>query len=205
MARKTDPYEIFQVWADPEQDYKPFRIVVDNQGSGGGAGSRPFEVVVDDVVVFAVDASGNVTAGGVAAAGVSATGSSLTVTQALHAGRNILLNRAAGIAVTLPAATGSGAKYSFIVGTTTTSGGYIIKVVGNDIIQGVAWATQDSADTVVAWETAADSDTFTWNGTTMGGYIGDRLELVDIAADTWAIQAWSKATGPEASPFSATV
>jgi hypothetical protein len=52
---------------------------------------------------------------------ISVTAATLTVTAASHAGSTIVLNRAAGTTVTLPASTGSGFKYTFIVGTTVTS------------------------------------------------------------------------------------
>ena len=135
---------------------------------------------------------------------VNAAAATLTVTSATHAGRVVTLNRAAGIATTLPAATGSGGQYRFIIGTTFTSSA-TIKVVGNDIMVGTAWIAQDAADTVVAWETAADSDTITFDGTTTGGYVGTIIELIDIAADTWFVNVRGKATGTEATPFSATV
>lgn len=140
----------------------------------------------------------------IAAGLVSLTAATATITAAKHAGKTITMNRAGGMTVTLPAASGSGNRYDFIVGTTFTSSG-IIQVVGNDIIQGVAWLTQDSGDTVVAFETAADSDTITMTGTASGGYIGTRITLIDIAADTWFVEMFGKATGSEASPFSANV
>lgn len=134
----------------------------------------------------------------------NATASTLTVTAADHAGQVITLNRAGGIASTLPAATGSGNRYVFIIGTTFTSSA-TIKVVGNDIMVGGAWLAQDAADTVVMFETAADSDTITFDGTTTGGYVGTRVTLIDIATDTWFVEIMGKATGSEATPFSATV
>jgi hypothetical protein len=132
------------------------------------------------------------------------TAATVTITNEEHAGKTITLNRAGGIAVTLPAATGSGAIYKFIVGTTFTTSG-TIKVVGNDIMVGHALLAQDAADTAVMFETAADSDTVTLNGTTTGGIAGGVVELIDIAADTWHVQAFGSATGTEATPFSATV
>jgi hypothetical protein len=134
----------------------------------------------------------------------SATAATLTVTEALHGFSTVTLNRAGGIAVTLPAATGSGAQYNFIIGTTFTSSA-TIKVVGNDIMAGHCLYAQDAADTAVMFETAADTDTITFNGTTTGGYKGTRVRLIDIAADTWFVEIVGSATGSEATPFSATV
>jgi hypothetical protein len=137
---------------------------------------------------------------------VSVTSSTVTLAPATHAGRLTVLNLAAGIAVTLPPATGSGDMYSLVVGITFT-GAATVKVVGNDIMVGTAWLQADSGDTVVAFGTAADSDTIDMLGTSnsTGGIAGEIIELVDMAADTWFVRVMSNAGGTEATPFSATV
>lgn len=137
---------------------------------------------------------------------VSATASTLAVTSAAHAGKTIVLSLAAGIAVTLPAATGSGDEYKFVVGLTFT-GAASIKVTGNDVMKGTAVLFQDGGDAVVGFATAADSDTIDLLGTgnSTGGMIGGRYDLIDIAADTWSVRIVSDAGGTEATPFSATV
>lgn len=136
---------------------------------------------------------------------VDATGSTLAVTEASHDGKVITLNRAAGIAVTLPAATGSGTKLKFIVGTTVTSNTTTIKVTGNDTMTGVALMCADGGNTINGWETASDSDTITFDGSTTGGIKGDAVELIDIATDLWYVKIIGSSTGSEATPFSATV
>lgn len=136
---------------------------------------------------------------------VNATAATLAVLEATHENKVVTLNRAAGIAVTLPAATGGGAKYTFVIGTTITSNSTTIKVTGNDIMVGNAILCADGGDTVVGFETAADSDTITFNGSTTGGIVGDKVELIDIALDTWLVRVSGSATGSEATPFSATV
>lgn len=128
-----------------------------------------------------------------------------TLTRAAHGGKLITLNAAAGLTITLPAAIGSGARFEFFVGTTVTSNNDIIQVVGNDTMKGTVWMAQDAADTAVAFETASDSDTITMNGTTKGGLIGDRISLIDAAADVWSLQAFLQGTGTEATPLSAAV
>jgi hypothetical protein len=138
------------------------------------------------------------------AAPVSITSATVTVNPNDHAFRAIVLDRAGGIAVTLPAATGSGDTYSFYIKTTFT-GSSTIKVTGNDVMTGFAEVLQDAADTLVAFETAADTDTITFNGTTTGGLLGTQVVLVDIAADLWSVSSIGAATGVEATPFSATV
>lgn len=136
---------------------------------------------------------------------VDATAATLAVTQAVHDGKVVTLNRAAGIAVTLPAASGSGARLHFIVGTTVTSNTSTVKVVGDDTMVGAAIVAQDAADTAVVFEASGTDDTITLNGTTTGGIKGDSVELIDIAADLWHVRVVGSATGIEATPFSATV
>jgi len=147
---------------------------------------------------------GSLTGAVVTAPAASATAATLTV-DSTYAGKVTPLNRAAGIAVTLPAATGSGAVYNFYIGTTITSNSTTIKVVGNDIMTGTAIVANDGGDTASIFETAADSDTITFNGTTTGGVRGALVELIDVAADTWWVRITGAATSTEATPFSATV
>lgn len=168
-----------------------------------------------------VDSSGNILLGGadalaasveeinrvadVSARIVNCTAATLAISAALHEGKIVTLNKANGQAVTLPAATGSGAKYRFFIGTTITSVGTTVKVVGNDTMVGLAKLLPDSGTTGLIYATAADSDTITLDGSTTGGVKGMFIDLIDIAADTWAVLVEGIATGNEATPFSATV
>ena len=136
---------------------------------------------------------------------VSATAATLTVTSASHSGRTVVLDRAAGQAVTLPAATGSGNCYKFFVATTITSNSTTIKVVGDDTMAGVAIVANDGGNSASIFETAATSDTISFNGSTTGGIKGATVELQDVAADLWSVRVVGAATGTEATPFSATV
>jgi hypothetical protein len=136
---------------------------------------------------------------------VPATAATLTVTPEAHSGRTVVLSRAAGQAITLPAATGSGNAYRFFVATTITSNTTTIKVVGNDTMAGTAIVANDGGDTASIFETAATSDTITFDGSTTGGILGATVELQDVAADLWAVRIVGAATGTEATPFSATV
>ena len=135
---------------------------------------------------------------------VDAAAATLTVTAAKHSGKIITLNLAAGIAVTLPAATGSGDRYRFIIKTTFT-GAATIKVVTDDVMQGYALLAQDGGATSVMFETAVDSDTISFDGSTTGGLVGTEVELIDYSADRWFAKVVGAATGTEATPFSATV
>jgi hypothetical protein len=136
---------------------------------------------------------------------ISITASTFAPLASQHTGAVLLLNRAAGVTVTLPAATGSGATFRFITATTVTSNNNVVQVTGDDIMVGGAWLAQDAGDTAVMFETASDSDTITMNGSTKGGIKGDEILLTDIAADTWWVRVMGSATGTEATPFSAAV
>ena len=129
---------------------------------------------------------------------VDVTASTLAVAAASHEGKTVTLTRAAGITVTLPAATGSGARYRFVLGAAVTSNSTIIKVTGDDVMYGnvLTNSTGDTPDLAQPWPTAADSDTITLNGTTTGGAaIGDFVELEDIAADKWAVWGGTTSSG----------
>jgi hypothetical protein len=137
-----------------------------------------------------------------------AAGATLTVVPDLHRGGTIYLDTAAGSTVTLPAATGSGDEYTFMVKVLATSNNHIVKVANAaDTMSGVAITTDtDTAGTVTAWATAAASDTITLNRSTTGSArIGEVIFVKDVAAAKWAVQALLSNTGDGATPFSATV
>ena len=137
---------------------------------------------------------------------VSATAATLTVTAASHAGKTIVLNRAAGVAVTLPAATGSGNAYHFSVGTAVTSNANTIKVAdATDVMGGAIVVGSVTDGSATAFATQATSDTISMNGTTTGGLVGGLVTLVDIAANVYAVSGSLSGSGSEATPFSATV
>jgi len=136
---------------------------------------------------------------------VNCTAATLAITEALHDSKTITLNRAGGIAVTLPAATGSGMRVRFVIGTTFTSAATIKVANSSDIMTGTAIALQDGGDTMVGFETTASTDTVSWDGTTTGGYKGTEVFLEDIAANLWYVRVIGSATGTEATPFAATV
>ena len=133
-----------------------------------------------------------------------------SVTIAEHAGRTLLLGEVGGnalVTLTLPAATGSGATYKFIVSVANTSN-YVIKVAdASDTIDGIMLYLDEDGTAVSAFPTVAASDTITLNGGTTGGIIGDYLELVDIATDQYHVRGVMRvaAGANPATPFSATV
>lgn len=134
------------------------------------------------------------------------TAATVTLKQNWQSDSTIVAQRAAGITMTLPAATGDGTKFTIKVDTTITSNNLVVQVANSsDIMSGVQYAAADGGDTIVAFETAADSDTITMNGTTKGGIRGDIIELETIAANRWNVRISNSATGTEATAFSAAV
>lgn len=133
------------------------------------------------------------------------TGATATITAAAHAGHTIVSDLAATQTLTLPAATGSGNRYKFVVNTTKT-GDLVIQVANStDIMKGTALLFADGGDTTLGFATAADTDTVTLDGTTTGGIAGAMVELTDIKSGVWHVQVVSDASGTEATPFSAAV
>ncbi|MDP2377779.1 hypothetical protein [Reyranella sp.] len=134
------------------------------------------------------------------------------ITEALHKGKTCLLAEVGGdaaVELVLPAATGSGGKYRFVVDVVNTSG-YVIKAaVGADVFRGLIFgqsATDSATDAARTWKSGSTDDTLTFNGTTKGGVQrGDWVEFEDVAADAWAVRGMITQSGAEASPFSDSV
>lgn len=131
------------------------------------------------------------------------TASTLAVTKAVYNGQTINLSRAAGIVVTLPAATGTNAVYTFVVSTTVTSNSYKIQVANStDVINGnllVSGATGTTFGTLPA------SDTITMNGSTTGGLAGSYVQITDVATGVFLVTGALIGSGTVATPFSAAV
>lgn len=119
---------------------------------------------------------------------VTAAGGTETLTSA-DCGQTILLDTAAGSVVTLPAATGSGCTFKFLVSVTNTSNDHSIVCVGNDEMVGGLLSMGTTADQVDAF-TAADAgdvDAIQMNGSTEGGLLGTYIIVQDISADNWGL------------------
>lgn len=136
-----------------------------------------------------------------------AAGATLAVTTAAHDGKIIALDTAAGSICTLPAATGSGAVFRFLVTVTATSNSHIIKVTTNDTMTGFVHNNDVDGTAVAFYKATGTDDTITMNRTTTGGVIGDWIECVDMLADLWFVRgAVTCVAGSNiATPFSATV
>lgn len=142
-------------------------------------------------------------------AGMVAAGATLTLTSALHKDKTIKLNTLTGSVVTLPAASGTGDVYRFLVTVLATSNSHIVKVANaSDTMIGLAFGTRiDSGNAVLGFAAGGTDDTITLNRTTTGSVkIGEWIEVRDIATNLWEAQVFGAATGAAyATPFSATV
>ena len=184
------------------------KVATENSGIAVTIGHTTSETTIgDNLTITGHSTPATVTKGKVV---LVATGA---ITQAAHAGKTLSMAEVGGNAActfTLPAATGTGNVYKFIVGVVNTSN-YIIKVAdATDTIDGQVIVTNDSTAggtaSVISWPTVAASDTITLNGTTTGGVgIGDYIELTDLIANQYVVSGMLKASGTEATPFSATV
>ena len=125
----------------------------------------------------------------------------VTLTADAHAGKVLRLARAAGVTVTLPPATGSGARYEFVVGVSVTSNQYRINASGTDKMGGVG-IVRASALTGFAADSAADGR-INMNGSTTGGLIGTRVEVIDGASGMWTATVTATGSGTGATPFAA--
>jgi hypothetical protein len=140
---------------------------------------------------------------------VNLTAATLTMTAALHGERVVTVNKADGATITLPAATGTGQKYSIYVGTTITSVGLVIQAASAaDSFTGFAYGADTDAEgaTGFTWNADSGDDTITMDGAAQGGIAGDRVDIIDIASGIFSVTGYlTQSGGSEATPFSAAV
>lgn len=138
---------------------------------------------------------------------ITTTATSLGLTVTEHAERIVLINTNSTVAntFTLPVATGSGAKFTLINNIVQTQGSVVIAANGTDVIAGTCWAFDSTAAAdAMSFRTSGTSDKITLNITTTGGLGGDKVEAVDIAANTWFVDVSINGSGSLATPFAQT-
>lgn len=133
-------------------------------------------------------------------------GSSLAITTVMS-NSTMLLNTAGGSTATLPAATGTGNVYKFVVTATTTSNAHkILAASSSDFLNGNA-VGHVSAGTTLTFSAAAataHSIQMPFTGTQpSGGFIGDWFEFTDVATNLWAVRGMYQAGTTATTPFSA--
>lgn len=152
--------------------------------------------LLNQLVNLGLVPSGTVSQGNGAPNNITAA-ATLTVA---NAGKINTVNSAAGIALVLPAATGTGNTYSFFIGTTITSIGTTITAAGSDKITGSAYQTGATGAATAFY--IASGTTVTLNGTTKGGIKGDYITFRDVSAALWSVEVLESITGTAATPFS---
>lgn len=135
-----------------------------------------------------------------------AVGSSLTINATSHVGAVIKLDTAGGSTATLPAATGTGNKYYFVVTTTATSNAHkILAASSSDNIIGIG--AGENANTAKVFP-ATVAGTFhsiqmPFAGTQpSGGFQGDWFEFNDVATNLWFCRGSYHAGTTPTTPFS---
>lgn len=138
---------------------------------------------------------------------VTSTASVLALTVTAHAERTVLVNSDTTFAntFTLPAATGSGAKFTVINNIVQTQGTVVVAANGTDVMTGICLAVDSTAaGNASPFLTTATSDKVTLNLTTTGGKGQDKVECWDIAANTWRVEVLIHGSGSLGTPFAAT-
>lgn len=133
-----------------------------------------------------------------------AGGATLTLTVAAHGDRTINFDTAAGTAITLPAATGTGVRFKFVVKALATSNSHTITTAsGSDKFSGVITSTNTSTNVVTGWPAANNKTIITLNRTTTGSVtIGETIEIEDTATNLWTVKGQITQSGTAATPFS---
>lgn len=124
-----------------------------------------------------------------------------------HNGKTITAAAAAGMTITLPAAGGTGWRCRIVLLTTVTSNNFICQVANTtDAYNGFSLMVSDDPATVKGFIASAGSDdTVTLNGSTKGGFVGDTIDIEDVASGLFQVIVRGKQTGTEATMFSAAV
>lgn len=164
------------------------------------------------LAISSISSTGQVTwAKGQTIPPIAVAGTTLTLSAATHDGHPVVFTSLSGCTVTLPAATGSGSRFNLFIGASLTSGSFVVAVANaSDFMRGGGYTfvttTASTFGTTNTGTVATESDTITFNRTTTGlGTIGDFIELTDIVANVWAVEADYASSGTAATPFSAAV
>lgn len=135
------------------------------------------------------------------------------LTQAEHANRILIVNKADGCALTLPEATGTGDIYTIVYGTVLSSNTHTITTADTtnaDLVGHVLAIDLDAATTGVWYQSVqgTGNDVITLDMTTQGGVnpYADYYILTDIATDVWKVEGkfLVPAGSNPATPFSST-
>lgn len=133
---------------------------------------------------------------------ISGLGATHTL-DAVNSGSTVVLDRAAGIVITLPLAQ-VGLTYDFIVATSVTSNSYkIITGAGTELLIGGYVSVDTDTSNAVAVFTGNGSThiAVTSNGTTTGGLVGTKLRFTCVSATRWEVEGMMMGSGVVATAF----
>src|SRR5574343_459487 len=137
-----------------------------------------------DIVVDKIRAKKNIISGSGATASLSE----------FDSGSLVLMDRAAGIVFTLPAACKVGTYFDFLVTTSVTSNSYkVITGAGTELLIGGYMSVDTDTSNAVA--------VLTSNGTTTGGLIGTSLRFTKLTATQWEVSGMMMGSGIVATAF----
>lgn len=115
-----------------------------------------------------------------------------------------VLDRAAGVVATLPAAA-TGLWFDFYVKTSVTSNAYkVITAAATTFLHGQLISVDTDSSNALAYDQVGNGTTHVavnMNGTTTGGLIYTRFRLVCISATQWVIDGHNFGSGSVATPF----
>lgn len=131
---------------------------------------------------------------------INVTGATKTLV-AEDSGAVVTLNKADGIAITLPAAA-VGLKFTFLVQTAVSGGNVVISCASGDSFIGSYAACLVTAGTELFLFSGASYNTITLNGGTTGGDKGTYLELEAISDTLWLVSGVVQCTDAQAKAFS---
>ena len=117
----------------------------------------------------------------------------------------VKLDTAGGSTVTLPAATGSGVKYLFVVSALATTVAHVVQTVTSraDFIVGSLVLSNANSTASIFNGIATSSNTITLNRTTTGSVtIGESFEIEDLASNLWFVRGNLTSSSTPVTPFS---
>lgn len=117
-----------------------------------------------------------------------------------EAGKEYVLDRAAGVNVTLPTPT-VGARISFVVKTTVTSNTHTFTTpAGTALVGYLKMLDVDGTVAMKYFESDGSDRIINLNGTTKGGILGDTISFVGTATG-WNVRGDLSGTGTTTNPF----
>ena len=133
---------------------------------------------------------------------ISGLGATRTLTEDETAS-TVLLDRAAGIVITLPLAK-PGLTYDFAVTTSVTSNAYkVITGAGTELLIGtLASVDTDTSDAMAGFSGNGSTHVaVSMNGTTTGGLIGTKFRFTCLSTTRWLVEGTNRGSGVVATAF----